>query len=124
MICEYVMYMQENMKALLDEFYESVSKWKNVSPAEITKFMELLEVTERPNALDKKTKELIAIATSVVSHCQWCIAFHVKAAFDEGATAEEIRDAGWVAVLMGGGPALAFNQLVEDAIRDFEPDKK
>ncbi len=111
---------KEDMKGLLDEFYGSVGKWQKNSPAQIGKFMELLEAIEKPGALDKKTKELIAVALSITGHCEWCIAYHVKAAFDCGAAAEEIREAGWVGVLMGGGPALSYSQLVEDAIEDFK----
>lgn len=113
--------MKEDMKGLLDEFFASVERWKGNSPNELGKFMELLEAIEKPGALDKKTKELIAISLSVISHCNWCVAYHVKASFDAGATEQEIREAGWVAVLMGGGPALSFNQLVEAAIDDFKP---
>ena len=112
--------MKEDMKGLLDEFYESVGKWQKDSPAQIGKFMGLLEAIEKPGALDKKTKELIAVALSVTGHCEWCIAYHVKSAFDCQATAEEIREAGWVGVLMGGGPALSHSQLIEDAIEDFK----
>ncbi len=112
--------MKEDMKRLLNEFYDSVGKWQKDSPTQIGKFMEFLEVIEKPGAMDTKTKELIAIGISVVTHCSWCISYHVKAAFDAKANEQEIREAGWVAVLMGGGPALAYNQLVEDAIEDFK----
>ncbi len=108
------------MKGLLDEFYGSVGKWQKNSPAQISKFLELLEAVEKPGALDKKTKELIAIALSVNSHCKWCIAYHVNSAFESGATEQEVREAAWVAVLMGGGPALSYSQLVDDAINDFK----
>ena len=111
--------MSGKMKDLLDEFYGSVGKWQKDSPAQIGKFMELLEAIEKPGALDKKTKELIAVSLSVTSHCEWCIAYHVKAAFECGANDKEIREAGWVAVLMGGGPALSYSQLVEEAIEEF-----
>jgi AhpD family alkylhydroperoxidase len=111
--------MKEDMKGFLEEFNESVDKWQKNSPSQLNRFMALLNEIEKPSALDTKTKELIAISLSVISHCKWCISFHVKAAFDSGATNDEIRDAGWVAVLMGGGPPLAYNQLVEDAIEDF-----
>lgn len=112
--------MKEDMKGLLDEFYDSVGKWQKDSSTQIGKFMEMMEAIEKPGAIDLKTKELIAVGASVVSHCQWCVAYHVKGAFDAGAGEQEIREAGWVAVLMGGGPALAYNQLVEDAIEDFK----
>ena len=113
--------MKRDMKALLNEFYDSVGKWQKNSNPQVTKFMEMLEAIEKPGSIDKRTKELIAVALSVTSHCDWCVAYHVKAAFDCGAKEQEIREAGWVAVLMGGGPALAMNQLVEDAIEDFKP---
>ncbi len=111
--------MPGSMKDLINEFYNYIKFWKNVSPEQISKFLELLEAIEKPGVLDTKTKELIAVAISVVVQCQWCIAFHVKAALDAGAKPEEIREAAWVAVLMGGGPQLAYMQLVEKALEEF-----
>lgn len=107
------------MKELLQEFHKYISFWRKVSPEQIQKFLELLQAIEKPGKLDTKTKELIAVAISVVVQCQWCIAFHVKTALDYGATPEEIREAAWVAVLMGGGPQLAYMQLVEEALKEF-----
>ncbi len=107
------------MKDLLKEFHTYTSLWKEKSPEQISKFMELLEAIEKPGYLDTKIKELIAVAISVVVQCQWCIAFHVKSALDAGAKPEEIREAAWVAVLMGGGPKLAYMQLVEKALEEF-----
>ena len=52
-----------------------------------------------------KTKELIAIAISVATRCDDCIAFHVKAAVDRRATREEILETLGMAVYMGAGPA-------------------
>jgi AhpD family alkylhydroperoxidase len=115
---------KEDMKGLLDEFYASLGNWQKTSPNEIGKFLELLEAVEKPGALDKKTKEIIAVALSVESHCPWCVSYHVKAAFDSGASEQEIRESGWVAVLMGGGPSLSFMQLVEAAIEDFKNNSK
>ena len=107
------------MKDLLNEFYKYIGVWKEKSPEQISKFIELLKAIEKPGYLDTKTKELIAVAISVVAQCQWCIAFHVKSALDAGAKPEEIREAAWVAVLMGGGPQLAYMQLVEKALEEF-----
>ncbi|MFW5746962.1 MAG: carboxymuconolactone decarboxylase family protein [Nanoarchaeota archaeon] len=72
--------------------------------------------------LDKKTKELMAIALALVAPCAHCIALHVKAAMDLGMTREELSETIWVATLMGGGPALmhgkealqAFDQFFEE----------
>ncbi len=107
------------MKQLIQDFHNYIRFWKKTSPEQIEKFLELLHAIEKPGVLDTKTKELIAVAISVVVQCQWCIAFHVKAALDAGAKPEEIREAAWVAVLMGGGPQLAYMQLVERALEEF-----
>ncbi len=56
-------------------------------------------------ALDRKTKELIALAISVVERCDDCIAHHIHDTLEAGATREEIADTLGVAILMGGGPA-------------------
>ncbi len=111
--------MAGSMKDLINEFHKYIVHWKKVSPEQISKFLELLQAIEKPGVLTTKTKELIAVAISVVVQCQWCIAFHVKTALDHGATPEEIREAAWVAVLMGGGPQLAYMQLVEKALEEF-----
>jgi AhpD family alkylhydroperoxidase len=60
------------------------------------------------NALDAKTKELMALAIAVSARCDDCIAFHVKAAPDRGATSDEIMETLGVAIYMGGGPAVMY----------------
>lgn len=59
-------------------------------------------------ALDPRTKELMAVALSVASRCDPCIAFHVPAALRHGATREQILETLSVAVMMGGGPSLMY----------------
>ena len=58
-------------------------------------------------ALSRKQKELIAIAASILKGCERCISYHVRAATTAGATSDEMVEAGFVAVMMDGGPALA-----------------
>ncbi len=109
----------DSQKKLLEEFYNYIKYWKEVSRDQVDCFLKLLESIEKPQALDKKTKELIAIALSVNAHCPWCIAYHVNEALKIGATPEEIREAAWVAVLMGGGPNLSYMILVEKSLEEF-----
>ena len=51
--------------------------------------------------LDLKTKELIALACSLVAKCEGCTRGHIKKALELGATKEEISDAIVVAVGIG-----------------------
>ena len=58
--------------------------------------------------MDKKTKELIALALGVASHCDGCIGFHTQALAKLGATQEEVVETLGMAVYMGGGPSLMY----------------
>ena len=86
-------------------------------------FSELARSASAPGALDVKTKELIALAISVATRCDDCIAFHGKAAADRGATREEVLETLGMAIYMGAGPSVmyashalgAFNQFAEAA---------
>lgn len=58
----------------------------------------------KSHALGKKTKELIALATSVVMGCETSIAYHLHNALEAGAEREEIVEAVEVAVVTVGEP--------------------
>ena len=109
----------EDMNVAMEEVHRSVMELSREYPEETRAFMHLLEATGKPKALGKKDKELIAVALSVAARCHWCIGFHVKNAMDEGATREELIEASYVAVTMGGAPALMYMQIVLKAIDDF-----
>jgi AhpD family alkylhydroperoxidase len=74
-------------------------------------------------ALDAKTKELIAIAVAVSTRCDDCIAFHVKAAVDRGATREEILETLGMAIYMGAGPSAMYASHALAAYSQFAAEK-
>ena len=53
--------------------------------------------------LDKKTKELIAIACSVMADCVPCIEWHYVQAIQSGATKEEISEALAISMSVSAG---------------------
>ena len=67
-------------------------------------------------ALATKTKQLIAVAVAHVTQCPYCIRGHTSAALQQGATAEEIMEAVWVAAEMRAGGAYAHSTLALDTI--------
>ena len=73
-------------------------------------------VAHADGALSRKQKELIAIAASILKGCERCISYHVRSATAAGATSDEMVEAGFVAVIMDGGPALAHMGSLLDAI--------
>ncbi len=73
----------------------------------------------RDGALDKKNKELIALALGVAAHCDACIGFHVEALVKLGASRAEVEEALGMAVYMGGGPSLMYAADVITAWEEF-----
>lgn len=55
--------------------------------------------------IDRLTKELMALAISVVTGCEGCCEHHLAASRAAGATDAQLAETLGVAVLMGGGPA-------------------
>ena len=79
-------------------------------------FSALSQAALKSDALDTKTKELIAVAIGVAIRCDDCIAFHVKAAVDAGATREEIMETLGMAVYMGAGPSVMYASHAAEAV--------
>jgi AhpD family alkylhydroperoxidase len=71
----------------------------------------------KSGALDKKTKELIALAIGVATRCDGCIGFHTEALVKLGASRAEVEETLGVAIYMGGGPALMY---AADAISAYD----
>ncbi|MEI2812212.1 MAG: carboxymuconolactone decarboxylase family protein [Candidatus Microthrix subdominans] len=82
-------------------------------------FGALHQAASGDGALSGTTKELIALAISVVKQCDGCIANHAKAAAKQGATPEEVADALGVAFLMDGGPATVYGPRAWAAFHEF-----
>lgn len=82
-------------------------------------FSALAQTATQANALDVKTKELIAIAIGVAVRCDDCIAFHMKAAIDQGATQDEIMETLGMAIYMGAGPSAMYASHAYEAYTQF-----
>ncbi len=70
--------------------------------------------------LSASTKELMALAISIATHCEGCIAFHTHDALRAGATRRAVEETIGVAVLMGGGPAAVYAASAIEALEQFE----
>lgn len=103
-----------------DEITSNFEKMGLMSPNQMRAWYDIMEMIEREGALSSRRKELIAVALSVYVKCDWCIALHVKKALQLGARKLEVVDAAWIAVLMGGDPALMHTQRVLHALEEFK----
>jgi AhpD family alkylhydroperoxidase len=91
------------------------------APEVMKAFSAIAQAAGAPNALDAKTKELLALGISVAVRCDDCIAFHVKAAVQHGATREEVLETLGTAVYMGAGPSVMYASHALAAFTQFAP---
>ena len=69
--------------------------------------------------LDKKTKELIALALGVAAHCDPCIGYHTQTLVKLGISRQELDETLGVAIYMGGGPSLMYAASAIAAFEEF-----
>jgi AhpD family alkylhydroperoxidase len=81
------------------EAQPSPNSYTMVDPRFRNIYFQFYKETYRPSVIDRKTKELIAIAASLAAKCQGCLEGHVKKALRFGATKEEISEA--IAIAIG-----------------------
>ncbi len=71
--------------------------------------------------VDKKSKELIALAIAISLRCDGCIASHARSAALSGATEQEVAETIGVAIAMNGGPGTVYGPRALAAFREFAP---
>jgi AhpD family alkylhydroperoxidase len=81
-------------------------------PGVMSAFAGLHNEVVKDGALSARTKELIMVGISVSIRCEHCISKHVSEAVRLGASREEILEAVSTAILMAGGPAVAYGSVV------------
>lgn len=89
------------------------------NPDVMKTFSSMAQVALAPKALDTKTKELIALAIGVATRCDDCIAFHAKAAVDQGASEAEVQETLSMAIYMGAGPSVMYASHALQAYKQF-----
>jgi AhpD family alkylhydroperoxidase len=101
--------------------FEELGHCHTVSLDQIHRCQRFLETYE--TSLDTKTQELIKVALSAASQCEWCISFHVREALKNGASRQDVIEAARMAVLMVGSQALECMDLLRNAVRKFESEQ-
>lgn len=96
-----------------------VAKLRKEMPDVMNGFSALAQAATKDGVLDKKTKELVAIALAVANHCPGCIGFHAQTLVKLGTTREELLETLGMAIYMGGGPSLMYAAEVLEAFEEF-----
>lgn len=104
-------------KEITGDLSSSLAKLRKEIPDVMGGFSTLAQAATKEGALDKKTKELIALAIGITTHCDGCIGFHVQTLIKLGLTRQELLDMLGMTIYMGGGPSLMY---AADALKAFE----
>ena len=111
--------MTKDYPEVCKDISANLKKLRAGIPDTMQAFSALAKAATRDGALDKKTKELIALALGVAAHCDGCIGFHTEALVRLHATRQEVEETLGMAVYMGGGPSLMYAANALAAIDEF-----
>jgi AhpD family alkylhydroperoxidase len=109
-----------NWPQLTTELNTLLRDLRGGAPAIMKAFAGMAQAATASKAPDAKTKELIALGIAVAVRCDDCIAFHVKAAVEHGATRDEVSETLGMAIYMGAGPSVMYASHAFEAFTQFK----
>ena len=113
------MMSKDHFREITQSVSVSLGQLRSDVPDTMRAFSQLAQVAGRDGALDRKTKELIAMALSVAARCDPCLGYHAQALVKLGATRAEFEDMLGMCIYMGGGPALMYAGKALQAYEEF-----
>ena len=111
--------MLKDWQAMATELTGDIRSLRAGAPDVMKGFSALAQAALKADALDGKTKELIALAIAVATRCDGCIAFHAEAAMKQGASRAEVLETMGMAVYMGAGPSVMYAAQALEAFDQF-----
>lgn len=109
----------QNFNELTSSVIKYSGQLAKEQPEVMGAFHKLSQAATKEGVLDKKSKELIALAIGIAVRCDACIGFHVKTLIKLGVTKEEINEVCSMSVYMGGGPSLMYASEALKAYDEF-----
>ena len=114
-------HVHDHGRGLLSDLAPLGRELRELIPGVYDGFSQLHSAAFAEGAIDKKTKELIALAIAISVRCDGCIASHARNAAVNKATEEEVAEAIGIAIAMSGGPGTVYGPRALAAFREFAP---
>ena len=108
--------MVEDWLALITNMNSAVRDLRGAAPEVMKSFGDMGVAAHHGDALDGKTKELIALAIGVATRCAPCIAYHAQGAVRAGASREAVAETLALAIYMGAGPSVMYAAEALEAV--------
>jgi len=112
--------MHTDWLGLTEQLRPQLKNLHGGAPGVMKGFSAIAQAALAPKALDTKTKELLALGIAVATRCDDCIAFHVKAAIEQGASQDELLETLGMAIYMGAGPSVMYASHALEAFSQFK----
>jgi len=93
---------------------EQSGSYTMVDPRYRDIYFRFYKETYKPGVLDRKTKELVAIAASLAAKCQGCLEGHIRKALKFGATREEISESIAIAIGVNAAAIVDLTDVAAD----------
>ena len=103
----------------LDETIHSTGVYHKEASELFAAYAAMGKAAKKSDALDEKTKELIALGIAISTRCDPCIAYHVKALVRLKTSRKEFCEALQMISYMGGGPAISYSAKALEAYDQF-----
>ena len=100
--------MSKNYLDITKQISSGIRALRKDIPDVMAGFSAMAQAAGKDGALDKKTKELVALGIAISTRCDGCIGFHTEALVKLGCTRAEFEETLGMAVYMGGGPSLMY----------------
>lgn len=100
--------MSKNYHDITKQISSGIRALRKDIPDVMAGFSAMAQAAGKDGALDKKTKELVALGIAISTRCDGCIGFHTEALVKLGCTRAEFEETLGMAVYMGGGPSLMY----------------
>lgn len=111
--------MSDKFSAITKDISTQLAAMRKEMPDVMAGFSALAQAATKEGALDKKTKELVAIALAVANHCPGCIGFHSQTLVKLQTSRQELLETLAMAIYMGGGPSLMYAAEALQAFEEF-----
>jgi len=100
-----------NMRAYREKMNDLILEADNKN---IKRFFAIDHQVYEKGVLDKKTKELMGLAASIVLRCNDCIFYHLDQCHKQGVTDEELYEAVNIALIVGGSVTIPYIRYLFD----------
>ncbi|SHN31030.1 carboxymuconolactone decarboxylase family protein [Gracilibacillus kekensis] len=91
----------------LEDYKRGTTRMKQHLPEMTEGYFHFTEEAFKAGTIDKKNKQLMALAISIYAQDEYCIIYHTKGAVEHDASETEIMETLAISAALGGGAAFA-----------------